>query len=224
MKINIAIDGPSGSGKSSAGYELAKKLNYQFIDTGLTYRAFTYFCVKGAVDFTNHHQLQAQLSHFKYKYQVINNQVYVNNIDVTDKLQTNIVLDNINKITGIDFIRTAMVCLQRKLVVKKGNVVVGRDITTVVLPDAEVKIYLTASIVARAERRWNQNKENHITHNSLVKITAKLTERDYVDTTRTVGPLKIAPGSIVIDSSGLTFAETLAKIYQVVSTYQKAGK
>ena len=59
MKINIAIDGPAGSGKSSAGYEMAKKLNYQFIDTGLTYRAFTYFCVKGGVDFTNHHQLQA---------------------------------------------------------------------------------------------------------------------------------------------------------------------
>ena len=117
-----------------------------------------------------------------------------------------------------------MVCLQRKLIVKKGNVVVGRDITTVVLLDAEVKIYLTASIVARAERRWNQNKENHITPNSLVKITAKLTERDYVDKTRTVGPLKIAPGAIVIDSSGLTFAETVAKIYQVVSTYQKAGK
>ncbi len=222
MKINIAIDGPSGSGKSSAGYELAKKLNYQFIDTGLTYRAFTYFCVKRGVDFTNHHQLQVQLAHFKY--QVINNQIYVNNIDVTDNLQANIVLDNINKITGIDFIRTKMVCLQRKLVVKKGNVVVGRDITTVVLPDAEVKIYLTASIVARAERRWNQNKKNHITPNSLVKITTKLTERDYVDTTRTVGPLKIASKAIVIDSSGLTFSKTVAKIYKVASYYQKAGK
>lgn len=95
--------------------------------------------------------MQAQLANFKY--QVINNHVYVNNEDITYKLQTNLVLDNINKITGLDFIRAAMVCLQRKLVVKKGNVVVGRDITTVVLPDAEVKIYLTASITARANRR-----------------------------------------------------------------------
>ncbi|WP_237238027.1 (d)CMP kinase [Spiroplasma citri] len=222
MKINIAIDGPAGSGKSSAGYELAKKLNYQFIDTGLTYRAFTYFCVKVGVDFTNHHQLQAQLANFKY--QVINNHVYVNNEDITYKLQTNLVLDNINKITGLDFIRAAMVCLQRKLVVKKGNVVVGRDITTVVLPDAEVKIYLTASITARANRRWNQNQENNIVPNNLAEIKVKLKERDYVDTTRAVGPLKIAPDAVVVDSSKLTFEQTVTKIYQVICNYKKAGK
>ncbi|WFG96841.1 (d)CMP kinase [Spiroplasma citri] len=222
MKINIAIDGPAGSGKSSAGYELAKKLNYQFIDTGLTYRAFTYFCVKVGVDFTSYHQLQAQLANFKY--QVINNHVYVNNEDITDKLQTNLVLDNINKITGFDFIRAAMVCLQRKLVVKKGNVVVGRDITTVVLPDAEVKIYLTASITARANRRWNQNQEKNIVPNNLAEIKVKLKERDYVDTTRAVGPLKIAPDAVVVDSSKLTFEQTVTKIYQVICNYKKAGK
>ncbi|UZQ29331.1 MAG: (d)CMP kinase [Spiroplasma phoeniceum] len=222
MKINIAIDGPAGSGKSSAGYELAKKLNYQFIDTGLTYRAFTYFCVKVGVDFTNHHHLQAQLTNFKY--QVINNRVYVNGEDITDKLQTDLVLDNIKKITGLNFIRAAMVCLQQKLVIKKGNVVVGRDITTVVLPDAEVKIYLTAIITARANRRWNQNQENHIVPNNLAEITAKLKERDYVDTTRAVGPLKIAPDAVIVDSSKLTFEQTVNKIYEIVCNYKKAGK
>ncbi|ALA97442.1 cytidylate kinase [Spiroplasma kunkelii CR2-3x] len=222
MKINIAIDGPAGSGKSSAGYELAKKLNYQFIDTGLTYRAFTYFCVKVGVDFTNNYQLQGQLTNFNY--QVINNRVYVNGKDITDKLQTDLVLDNINKITGLDFIRAAMVCLQQKLVIKKGNVVVGRDITTVVLPDAEVKIYLTASITARANRRWNQNQENHIVPNNLAEITAKLKERDYVDTTRVVGSLKIAPDAVIVDSSKLTFEQTVTKIYEIVCNYKKAGK
>lgn len=222
MKINIAIDGPASSGKSSVGYELAKQLNYQFIDTGLTYRAFTYFCVKAGVDFTNHQQLQAQLTNFQY--QVINNKVYVNNEDITDKLQTNAVLDNINKITGLAFIRTAMVCLQQKLVIKKGNVVAGRDITTVVLPDAEIKIYLTASITARANRRWNQNKENHITPDNLTEITAKLKDRDDVDLTRTVGALKIAHDAIVVDSSTLTFEQTVTKIYQVISNYKKVGK
>ncbi|WP_348736416.1 (d)CMP kinase [Spiroplasma endosymbiont of Ammophila pubescens] len=222
MKINIAIDGPAGSGKSSAGYELAKKINYQFIDTGLTYRAFTYFCVKVGVDFANHHQLQAQLTNFKY--QVINNRVYVNGKDITDKLQTDLVLDNINKITGLDFIRAAMVCLQQKLVIKKGNVVVGRDITTVVLPNAEVKIYLTASTTARANRRWNQNQENHIFPNNLAEITAKLKERDYVDTTRAVGPLKIAPDAVIVDSSKLTFEQTVTKIYEIICNYKKAGK
>ncbi len=222
MKINIAIDGPAGSGKSSASYELAKKLNYQFIDTGLTYRSFTYFCVKVGVDFTNHYQLKAQLTNFKY--QVINNRVYINREDITDKLQTDLVLDNINKITGLDFIRAEMVCLQRKLVIKKGNVVVGRDITTVVLPDAEVKIYLTASITARANRRWNQNQENHIVPNNLAEITTKLKERDYVDTTRAVGPLKIAPDAVIVDSSKLTFEQTVTKIYEIVCNYKKAGK
>lgn len=222
MKMNIAIDGPAGSGKSSAGYELAKKLNYQFIDTGLTYRAFTYFCVKFGVDFTNHHQLQEQLTNFKY--QIINNRVYVNWEDITDKLQTYLVLNNINKITGLDFIRSAMVCLQRKLVIEKGNVFVGRDINTVVLPGAEVKIYLTASITARAKRRWNQNQEKHIVPNNLAEITAKLKERDYVDTTRAVGPLKISPDAVIVDSSKLTFEQTVTKIYEIVCNYKKAGK
>lgn len=222
MKLNIAIDGLAGSGKSSAGYELAKKLNYQFIDTGLTYRAFTYFCAKAQIDFSNNEQLQAQLA--KFNYQVLNNKIYVNNEDVTMMLQTSLVLDNINKITGLEFVRTAMVALQRRLVIKKGNVVVGRDITTVVLPDAEIKIYLTASITARAERRWSQNNENDITPNNLTEITTKLRERDHVDTSRTVGPLKIAADAIVINSSTLTFEETVAAIYRVVMDYKKVGK
>ncbi|WHQ36798.1 (d)CMP kinase [Spiroplasma sp. SV19] len=222
MKLNIAIDGPAGSGKSSAGYELAKKLNYQFIDTGLTYRAFTYFCAKAQIDFNDYQQLQTQLTNFNY--QVLNNKIYVNNEDVTLMLQTSLVLDNINKITGLDFIRTAMVALQRQLVINKGNVVVGRDITTVVLPDAEVKIYLTASIAARAERRWNQNNENHIAPNNLTEITTKLRERDCADKTRAVGPLKIAADAIVIDSSILTFEQTVAAIYEVVVNYKKVGK
>lgn len=222
MKLNIAIDGPAGSGKSSAGYELAKKLNYQFIDTGLTYRAFTYFCAKAQIDFSNNQQLQVLLT--KFNYQVLNNKIYVNNEDVTAMLQTSLVLDNINKITGLEFIRTAMVALQRQLVTKKGNVVVGRDITTVVLPDAEIKIYLTASIAARAKRRWSQNNENDITPNNLTEITTKLRERDHVDTSRTVGPLKIAADAIVIDTSSLTFEQTVAAIYQVVMEYKKVAK
>ncbi|KAF0851266.1 MAG: (d)CMP kinase [Spiroplasma poulsonii] len=222
MKLNIAIDGPAGSGKSSAGYELAKKLNYQFIDTGLTYRAFTYFCAKAQIDFSNNQQLQVLLT--KFNYQVLNNKIYVNNEDVTAILQTSLVLDNINKITGLEFIRTAMVALQRQLVTKKGNVVVGRDITTVVLPYAEIKIYLTASIAARAKRRWSQNNENDITPNNLTEITTKLRERDHVDTSRTVGSLKIAADAIVIDTSSLTFEQTVAAIYQVVMEYKKVGK
>ncbi|MBW3058256.1 (d)CMP kinase [Spiroplasma poulsonii] len=222
MKLNIAIDGPAGSGKSSAGYELAKKLNYQFIDTGLTYRAFTYFCAKAQIDFSNNQQLQVLLT--KFNYQVLNNKIYVNNEDVTAMLQTSLVLDNINKITGLEFIRTAMVALQRQLVTKKGNVVVGRDITTVVLPYAEIKIYLTASIAARAKRRWSQNNENDITPNNLTEITTKLRERDHVDTSRTVGSLKIAADAIVIDTSSLTFEQTVAAIYQVVIEYKKVGK
>lgn len=221
IKINIAIDGPSGSGKSSAGYELSKKLNYKFIDTGLTYRAFTYFCIKYGIDFKNHYQLQRQLTSFEYK--IIDNKIYVNNEDITNKLQINAILNNINKITNLDFIRTAMVCLQRKLIVKKGNIIVGRDIATVVLPDAEVKIYLTANIAIRAKRRWNQNKENNIISNNLAKITVKLTERDNIDTTRKIGSLKVSSNAIIIDNSALTFEETITKIYKIINNYKKAG-
>lgn len=224
IKIIIAIDGPAGSGKTSTGYELSKKLNYQFIDTGITYRAFTYFCTKIGIDFTNHYQLQTQLSLFKYK--IINNRIYIKNEDITDNLQTNIVLDNINKITKIDFVRTAMVYLQRKLIIKKniGNVVVGRDITTVVLPNAEIKIYLTANIATRANRRLIQNKKNNIFTNNLSEITNKLKERDYIDIFRNIGPLKIANNAIIIDNSELSFKQTVAKIYKIIFYYKKIRK
>ena len=151
MKINIAIDGPAGSGKSSAGAELAKQIGYQFIDTGLTYRAFTYYCVVNNVDFNDYQALQAAIKNFNF--QVVSDDIFVNNENVTDQLQQDIVVKNINKITALAFIREAMVELQRSLAKDHGIVMVGRDITSVVLPTAELKIFLTASIEVRALRR-----------------------------------------------------------------------
>ncbi|AHF60812.1 hypothetical protein P344_02145 [Spiroplasma mirum ATCC 29335] len=213
MKINIAIDGPAGSGKSSAGAELAKQIGYQFIDTGLTYRAFTYYCVVNNVDFNDYQALQAAIKNFNF--QVVGDDIFVNNENVTDQLQQEIVLKSINKITGLAFIREAMVELQRSLAKDHGVVMVGRDITSVVLPTAELKFFLTASIEVRALRRWNQNKVNNIVPNDLELLKEQLTKRDQADMQRATGPLVVTSDAIVLNNSNLTFAETIQALLKL---------
>ncbi|AGM25903.1 cytidylate kinase [Spiroplasma syrphidicola EA-1] len=214
MKINIAIDGPAGSGKSTVAEQLAQKLGYQFVDTGLTYRGFTYWCLKNEINFTDQEAVKKQLTTFKYH--VVGGNVFVNDEDVTNKLQNTDIIDNINKITGLDFVREAMVKLQQSLGNDKGVVMVGRDTTTVVLPMAEVKVYLTASLTVRAERRWKQNAANGINPNDLNEIQEKLRLRDYADENRTVGPLQIADDAIVIDTSDQTIDQAVTAIYNLV--------
>ncbi|AGM24876.1 (d)CMP kinase [Spiroplasma chrysopicola] len=214
MKINIAIDGPAGSGKSTVAEKLAEKLGYQFVDTGLTYRGFTYWCLKNQINFADQTAIKSQLVTFKY--QVVGANVFVNDEDVTNKLQKTDIIDNINKITGLDFVREAMVKLQQSLSNDKGVVMVGRDTTTVVLPTADVKIYLTANLKVRAERRWKQNAANGISPNDLSDIQEKLRLRDYADENRAVGPLQIAPDAIVIDSSVQTIDQAVTAIYNLV--------
>ncbi|KAF5301850.1 hypothetical protein FQR65_LT19182 [Abscondita terminalis] len=204
-KINIAVDGTAGSGKSTTMQIVADKIGYEMIDTGLMYRAFTKICVLNKINFESKNEILKEVESFEYK--IENKQIFANGIDLTKNLMDVDVLENINKITVISEVRSKMVSLQKKLAKEKGKILVGRDITTVVLPDAELKIYLDTSIEARVKRRIEQNKTNNINLQDYDRIYSMIKARDESDKNREVGPLTIANDAIVIDNRGITLKD-----------------
>ncbi|AXK51420.1 (d)CMP kinase [Spiroplasma alleghenense] len=214
-KINIAVDGPAGSGKSATMKIVAEKLNYHFFDTGLMYRAYTWFCNQKKLDFNNDKLLVNSLKDFDFK--INQDQVLVNGVDVSKELSSNDIIKNINKITVNPEIRRWMVQEQRNLSQGKGFVVVGRDIGSVVLKDAELKIYLDCSVESRAMRRFKQNEEQKITPNILEDIRQAIENRDKSDMQRSEGPLIKTDDAILIDNSDLTINEAVELILKEVS-------
>ncbi|ATZ18841.1 cytidylate kinase [Williamsoniiplasma somnilux] len=216
-KIIIAVDGTAGSGKTITFKKIAEKLNYIFIDTGLMYRAFTIFGVLEKINFQNPNEIKKLIP--KFNYEVKGNKIFVNNMDVTSKLQTSEVLENINSITGISEVRNMMVESQRKIALdnkKNGVIMVGRDITSVVLPDADLKIYLDSSIDSRAKRRYNQNLKANIKNMSLQVIKDAIILRDYTDKNREVGPLKLTSDSWYIDNSKIGLETVVKKVIKKI--------
>ncbi|WP_434323544.1 (d)CMP kinase [Mycoplasma capricolum] len=218
-KLIIAVDGTSSSGKSVIFKKVARILNYQFVDTGLMYRAFTWYCLSKNIDINNQDQIIKLLDSFDYK--ISNDQVFVNNTNVTNKLTTSEILNTINKITIIPQIRNYMVKAQQQMVKNKGYILVGRDITSVVLPNADLKIYLDCDIEIRAKRRFEQNVENKILDKSFKQIYQDLIKRDQVDKTRKIGPLVLVSDAWYIDNSNLTIDQVVDivvnKVHQLES-------
>ncbi|WBX36200.1 (d)CMP kinase [Mycoplasma capricolum] len=218
-KLIIAVDGTSSSGKSVIFKKVAKILNYQFVDTGLMYRAFTWYCLSKNIDINNQDQIIKLLDSFDYK--ISNDQVFVNNTNVTNKLTSSEILNTINKITIIPQIRNYMVKAQQQMVKNKGYILVGRDITSVVLPNADLKIYLDCDIEIRAKRRFEQNVENKILDKSFKQIYQDLIKRDQVDKTRKIGPLVLVSDAWYIDNSNLTIDQVVDivvnKVHQLES-------
>ncbi|WP_434342339.1 (d)CMP kinase [Mycoplasma capricolum] len=218
-KLIIAVDGTSSSGKSVIFKKVARILNYQFVDTGLMYRAFTWYCLSKNIDINNQDQIIKLLDSFDYK--ISNDQVFVNNTNVTNKLTSSEILNTINKITIIPQIRNYMVKTQQQMVKNKGYILVGRDITSVVLPNADLKIYLDCDIEIRAKRRFEQNVENKILDKSFKQIYQDLIKRDQVDKTRKIGPLVLVSDAWYIDNSNLTIDQVVDivvnKVHQLES-------
>ncbi|ABC01876.1 (d)CMP kinase [Mycoplasma capricolum] len=218
-KLIIAVDGTSSSGKSVIFKKVARILNYQFVDTGLMYRAFTWYCLSKNIDINNQNQIIKLLDSFDYK--ISNDQVFVNNTNVTNKLTSSEILNAINKITIIPQIRNYMVKAQQQMVKNKGYILVGRDITSVVLPNADLKIYLDCDIEIRAKRRFEQNVENKILDKSFKQIYQDLIKRDQVDKTRKIGPLVLVSDAWYIDNSYLTIDQVVDivvnKVHQLES-------
>ena len=223
-KITIAIDGHSSCGKSTMAKALAKKLGYIYVDTGAMYRAVTLYCMRNdlfdADGNVNTEALQAAMPDvkvlFKFNEETGRPDTYLNGERVEDIIRSIEVSNNVSKVAAIPFVREAMVDQQREMGKEKGIVMDGRDIGTTVFPDAELKIFVTASAEVRAQRRYDelQAKGMPADYDDILK---NVQERDYIDSHREVSPLRQADDALLLDNSHMTIEEQdewLMKAYE----------
>ncbi len=210
--IIIAIDGPAASGKSSVAKQLAGKLKYLYVDTGAMYRAITFYALEN--DYINDHQkLIEALEDLELELEYENGltRVFLNGIEVTDKIRSPKVNANVSDISKIPEVRKKMVKLQQKMAQNKNIVVEGRDTTTVVFPNADLKIFLTADVKERAKRRYLEYKEKG-EDVTLEGVEASIKRRDEIDSSRKISPLKKADDAIELDTTDLTINEEIENI------------
>ncbi len=215
MRINIAIDGPSGAGKSTIADILASKLSYVHLDTGAMYRSAAVLAIKNNVSLSDEERIVG-LMDTKFNLDMANDRVVLNGEDITDAIRTNEVSMAASDISKLSGVRRALVKSQQAIAKNKGYIVDGRDICAVVLPDAEVKVFLTASSENRAIRRLEQNKQKGII-DDYDKILEDIKKRDYQDSHRENSPLTIAKDAVVIDSSNMSIDEVVDAILKLVN-------
>ncbi|ALC81434.1 MULTISPECIES: (d)CMP kinase [Bacillus] len=216
-KLSIAIDGPAAAGKSTVAKIVATKKSFIYIDTGAMYRAVTYAAIKNQIDLADENQLAELLKRTTIDLVVESGKqkVFVNNDEVTDEIRTDEVSNQVSLVAKHGQVRESLVARQRKMAEQGGVVMDGRDIGTHVLPDAEVKIFLLASVQERAKRRFEENKKKgyDVNYDILVEEIAK---RDKLDSEREISPLRKAEDAIEIDTTSLSIQEVAEKILQIV--------
>ncbi len=214
MRINIAIDGPSGAGKSTIADILASKLSYVHLDTGAMYRSAALLAIKNNVSLSDEEKI-VELMENDFKLDMANDRVILNGEDISDAIRTNEVSMAASDISKLSGVRKALVKSQQEIASKKGYIVDGRDICSVVLPDAEVKIFLTATSEDRARRRLEQNREKGII-DDYDKILEDIKKRDYQDSHRANSPLSKADDATLIDSSNMSIDDVVNEILKLV--------
>lgn len=226
-KITIAIDGFSSCGKSTMAKDLAKEIGYIYIDSGAMYRAVTLYCIENGLfngKEVDTARLKEQIGQISITFQLDEQsgrpRTQLNGKDVEDRIRTMEVSSRVSIIAAIDFVREYLVTQQQEMGKTKGIVMDGRDIGTTVFPDAELKIFVTASPEIRAERRYKELQEKG-EKADFDEILANVKERDHIDQTRAVSPLRRADDAILLDNSHLTLAEQKAWL---IEEYQKATK
>lgn len=206
-KINIAIDGWSSCGKSTMARQLARLLNYVFIDSGAMYRAITLFFIRNQVDLADASAVKQALQSIKLQFQLNaesgNNEIWMNGESVEKEIRTMDVAQRVSDVAALKQVREFAVAQQQQIGQGKGVVMDGRDIGTMVFPDAELKIFMTASEDVRVNRRLKelQHKNPEI---SVDEVTENLRMRDHIDSTRDVSPLRRAEDAIMLDNSNLS--------------------
>ena len=220
-KIIVAIDGPASSGKSTTAKQLAKKLNCIYVDSGAMYRAVALFLMQNKIDFHDKKMLRKALSEInieiipsKLKYE---NTIILNGEDVTKKIREPGITSYSSTIATNGLIRKRMVELQRKMAETQSIVMDGRDIGTVVFPNADFKFFLTASIEERAKRRWLENQNKGLSSKTVDEIKEELAFRDKTDSTREISPLKKAVDAIEIDTTNLNIRQQVEEIYGIIN-------
>ncbi|MBR2826645.1 MAG: (d)CMP kinase [Erysipelotrichaceae bacterium] len=215
-KINIAIDGPSASGKSTIAKRLCRELGYKHLDTGAMYRCVALKVSRTGINYKDKAAMKQLLDNIDIDF-TPRGKVLLDGEDVSSAIRTNEISMLASDVSTQLAVRQHLVKLQQEMSKNKGYVMDGRDIGTVVLPDAEVKIFMTASAETRAQRRYLENKERGIKSN-LRALKQEIIERDYQDTHRTHSPLKKADDAIEIDTSDMTIVQVTDEILKIVES------
>ena len=215
-RIKIAIDGPAGSGKSTTAREVAKRLNYIHIDSGAMYRAVTLKAIELKIPTEDSDRIIEIASSISLQFKNVDSQffIYMNGKDISGLIRTPEINNAINSVAANPEVRKILVKKQQQLGRSGGIVMDGRDIGTVVFPDAELKIYLQADAKERARRRFDEFKSKGIVI-SFEKVLEEVNTRDNADLSRKYGPLKIAPDAVVIDTTRFTIEEQIEKVYRL---------
>lgn len=227
-KITIAIDGHSSCGKSTMAKELARQLGYVYVDTGAMYRTVTLFAMRhnlfladGEVDTDALRKCMPEIEvSFRFNEETGRPDAYLNGECVEKVIRSIEVSNHVSKVAAIPFVREAMVDQQRRMGAEKGIVMDGRDIGTTVFPDAELKIFVTASSKVRAQRRYDELKEKGMPAD-FDEILKNVEERDYIDSHREVSPLRQAPDALLLDNSEMTIPEQNAWLMDKVKALVK---
>jgi len=219
----VAIDGPAGAGKSTIARRLATRLSFLYIDTGAMYRAVGLWALRLGIDLDDAHRLEPLAREAQIELRADDSRVLLNGEDITETIRTQEVSDAASRVSAIGGVRRAMVDKQREMSERTSVVMEGRDIGSVVFPDAEVKIFLDADPAVRAERRLREDREKGKTADSA-EVARQIQERDERDRTRAEAPLVQAPDATYVDSTGLSIDEVEENILRVIRDRISNGK
>ncbi len=212
--IAIAIDGPSAAGKSTIAKMVAKKENFIYIDTGAMYRCVAFYCLSHGIDVNDEKAVESIIANIDIRL-TADNKVYLNDEDVSDKIRTDEVSLKASCVSKYQAVRTFLVNVQREMANSKDVILDGRDIGTVVLPNADLKIYQVASVETRAKRRYLENISRGMDAD-LEVIKEEIAKRDYQDMNRAISPLKKADDAIEIDTSMMTLEEVVDEVLSLI--------
>lgn len=215
--INVAIDGPAGAGKSTIARTAAKNLGYIYVDTGALYRAVGVYSLRHGFDTKNADTVAATLPDIQVELKFLGDiqHVFLNGEDVSEEIRTPDASMAASDVSAVPAVRQFLFDLQRDIAKQNNCIMDGRDIGTVVLPDAQVKIFLTASPEARAQRRYKELQEKGAS-DTYEAVLADLKQRDYNDSHRVVAPLKPAEDSVLVDTTALNLEKSVEKVISVI--------
>ena len=218
MTISIAIDGPAGAGKSTIARLLAKELNFTYLDSGAMYRAVTLKAIEDEFDLNDNTELTQLVKDLELDITYQNNvfRIYADGRDITNKLRSAAVDNNVSRVAQVKSVRDELVKKQREIASKQNIVMDGRDIGTRVLPDADFKFYITATVQERAQRRYKDILKSNGRDIDFKDVKKEIIQRDKIDSTRKYSPLKKAEDAVVVKSTDLTIKEVLKKVLNII--------
>lgn len=215
--FQVAIDGPASAGKSTIAKILATKLNYVYVDTGAMYRTITLAAKKNGIAYNDEEKIKNLLSQTEIRFEPSTpvQRVFLNDTDVTDEIRSAEVTNNVSVVASFADVRSNLVNRQREIANNNSVIMDGRDIGTTVLPEADVKIFLVASVDERAQRRYKENVAKGMT-TDLETLKREIEARDYKDSHRQISPLTQAKDAVLVDTTGQSIDDVVAKIVNII--------